>query len=102
MVNERTIKIIAATISDYSFIQNMARFYVYDASRACRFISQEWVIPADGLYESFDYKHYTTDSDRRAYLVKVEGEIGGFVLLHQSGISPDFINQEYHLRRSGA
>ena len=89
MVNQRTIEIIAATISDYPLIQNMARFYVYDASRACGFISQEWTIPADGLYESSDYKHYITDSDRRAYLVKVDGEIAGFVLLHQSGISPE-------------
>jgi predicted acetyltransferase len=89
MVNARVIEIIAATISDYPFIQNMARFYVYDASRACGFISHEWAIPADGLYESSDYKHYITDSDRRAYLVKVDGEIAGFVLFHQSGASSE-------------
>lgn len=79
----------AATLADYPLIQNMARFYVYDLSRACRFISQEWTIPADGLYESFDFKHYITDSDRRAYLVKVDDEIAGFVLLYQSSTSSE-------------
>ncbi len=87
MVNTRVIEIIAATISDYLLIQNMARFYVYDASRVCGFISQEWTISADGLYASSDFKHYITDPDRHAYLVKVDGEIAGFVLLHQSGKS---------------
>ena len=87
MTETCNVTLILATIADYLLIQNMARLYVYDLSRACGFISQEWVIPADGLYESFDFKHYITDSDRRAYFVKVDGEIAGFVLLHQSGTS---------------
>ena len=84
MVNANTIEILAATAADYPLIQNMARFYVYDLSRECGFISSEWTIPADGLYESFDFKHYMTDLNRCAYLVKVDDEIAGFVLLHQS------------------
>lgn len=35
------IKIISATISDYPIVQNMARFYVYDISRHCGFISKD-------------------------------------------------------------
>lgn len=83
------IKLISASLSDYLIIQNMARFYVYDLSRECGFISHDWAIPADGLYESFDFKDYFQDADKRAYLIKVNEEIAGFALLNQNGIIPD-------------
>lgn len=76
----RKINIIPATIVDYSTIQNMARFYVYDVSRYCGFISKAWGLPEDGLYECFDLKKYFIDDDKKAYLVKLEdGELVGFV-----------------------
>lgn len=43
-------------------------------------------MPADGLYESFDFKDYFQDSDKRAFLIKVDQETAGFVLLNQSGL----------------
>ena len=54
--------IIPATIADYPIIQNMARFYVYDLSRECGPISSEWAMPANGLYECFDFKIYFEDA----------------------------------------
>jgi predicted acetyltransferase len=82
------IKIISATILDYPTIQNMARFYVYDMSRYCGFISKDWAIPENGLYECFDLKKYFEDSDRKAYLVKLESnELVGFVLLDKQSTS---------------
>lgn len=66
----------------------MARFYVYDMSRECGFISEDWACPSNGLYESFDFKHYFEDPRRCAYLIKVKNEIAGFVLLNQEGSSP--------------
>ncbi len=83
------VNLSQATLVDYPVIQNMARFYVYDLSRECGFISEDWACPADGLYESFDFKCYFEDSSRRAYLVKVENELAGFALLNQEGISPE-------------
>ncbi len=83
------IKVIAASIADYPTIQNMARFYVYDISRECGFISEDWACPSNGLYESFDFKNYFEDPSQRAYLVKVKSELAGFVLLNQEGISPE-------------
>lgn len=80
------IKITPATVSDYPMIQNMARFYVYDLSRECGFISNDWALPADGLYESFDFKDYFQDDDKRAFLIKYNEEIAGFVLLSQKGL----------------
>ena len=74
------LKIISATMNDYPVIQNMARFYVYDMSRYCGFISDDWQIPADGLYESFDFKEYFELEDRKAFMLKVGDELSGFVL----------------------
>jgi predicted acetyltransferase len=63
----------------------MARFYVYDLSRQCGFISKEWMIPEDGLYECFDLKPYFEDPTHRAYLIQVEQELAGFALLNPIG-----------------
>jgi predicted acetyltransferase len=81
-------QLIPATLADYPVIQNMARFYVYDLSRDCGFISKDWALPSDGLYESSDFKHYFEDSTRQAFLVKVEDELAGFVLLNQAHVNP--------------
>lgn len=63
----------------------MARFYLYDLSRYCGFISPEWACPPDGLYECMDFKDYFEDPHKKAYLVKVDEELGGFVLLNRKG-----------------
>ena len=74
----KNIRIIPANLTDYPVIQNLARFYVYDLSRYCGFISKDWAIPKDGLYECFDFKKYFEDDDKKAYLVKLEdGELVG-------------------------
>jgi predicted acetyltransferase len=77
------IQLVTATIKDYQLIQNMARFYVYDLSRECGQTSSDWKLPEDGLYESFDFKHYLTEQFKKAFLVKVSEEIAGFVLINQ-------------------
>lgn len=87
-------QLIPATLVDYPTIQNMARFYVYETSRECGLNSADWACPADGLYESFDFKHYFVDSDRLAYLVKVDEELAGFILLYQTGEQP---NIQWHI-----
>lgn len=82
-----------ATIEDYPVIQNMARFYVYDLSRYCGLNSNDWAMPSEGLYESFDFREYFESSLRKAYIVKVsnreknEKELAGFVLLNNDGTS---------------
>jgi len=84
---ENNIAIIPATLEDYPIIQNMGRFYVYDLSRYCGFDSDEydWALPQDGLYEANDYKKYFIEPERKAYLIKVNDEIAGFVLLNKIG-----------------
>lgn len=82
-------ELINATIDDYPIIQNMARFYVYDMSRYCGFISEDWACPEDGLYECLDFKSYFIEPDRKAFLVRVGNELAGFVLLNQVGTLPE-------------
>lgn len=86
MVKQLALKptLIPATLADYPTIQNLARFYAYDMSRYCGFISHEWTFPSNGLYESHDFKKYFTDPVRKAFLVKIGPELAGFVLLYQS------------------
>lgn len=83
------IQINEATIDNYPTIQNMARFYVYDLSKSCGFISKEWALPEDGLYECFDFKKYFTEPDHEAFLVRVDGELAGFVLLDKAVTSKE-------------
>lgn len=70
------IQIIPATIEDYPVIQNIARFYVYD-----RTAFMGWECPEDGLFECIDFKHYFESIDKKAFLIRVNGEIAGFVLI---------------------
>ncbi|WP_410528559.1 GNAT family N-acetyltransferase, partial [Rickettsiales endosymbiont of Peranema trichophorum] len=78
-----------ATLEHYPIIQNIARFYVYDLSKECGHISADWAVPADGLYFSFDLKHYFTEPSSKVYLVKVYDELGGFALLNKATENPD-------------
>lgn len=66
----------------------MARFYRYDMSRSCGFISDEWACPSNGLYDSYDFKVYFDDPTREAFLIKIGDELVGFVLLHKEGTQP--------------
>lgn len=73
------IKLITALIDDYPIIQNMARFYVYDRSAY-----MGWSCPETGLFECIDFKHYFTDEGKHAYLIRVNDELAGFVLLDKT------------------
>ena len=88
LLMKNNIEIIPATIKDYPLIQNMARFYLYDISRSCGFISEECNIPADGLYEFFDFKSYFEDGSRKAYIINAGDELAGFVLINKVTTDP--------------
>lgn len=85
----QSISLQPANILDYPLIQNMARFYVYDLSRECGDISDDWNIPADGLYESFDFKEYFDSHSKKAYLIKTTNTIAGFLLVNTTGLFPE-------------
>ncbi|HBN21710.1 MAG TPA: GNAT family N-acetyltransferase [Holosporales bacterium] len=82
------IKLEKIVLEDYEFLQNMARFYVYDMSKYCGSLSG-WSLPKNGLYECFDLKCYITHEDRYAYFVTVKGERAGFVMVNKIASSVD-------------
>ena len=77
-MNKLKTTLIPATLRDYPVVQNMARFYVYDRSKY-----MGWECPETGLYECIDFKHYFETPGEHAYLIRVNNELAGFVLLDQ-------------------
>lgn len=70
------MQLVKATIADYQTIQNMARFYVYDRSKY-----MDWECPENGMFECIDFKHYLEKPDEQAFLIRVNDELAGFILL---------------------
>lgn len=82
------ITLFKATQEDKNTVQNLGRFYVYEMSRYCGFLPT-WETPANGLFECIDLSSYCEKSDRYAFLVKVDDELAGFVLINKVGSTPD-------------
>lgn len=82
------ITLCKATKEDKDIIQNLGRFYVYEMSRYCGFLPT-WEIPSNGLFECIDLSSYCEKPDRHAFLVKVDNELAGFVLINKIGSTPD-------------
>lgn len=76
MIPSAQIKLIPAEIKDYPIVQNLARFYVYDRSGY-----MGWSCSEDGMFDCIDFKHYFEKTDEKAFLIKVNDELAGFVLL---------------------
>ncbi|MEN8237204.1 MAG: GNAT family N-acetyltransferase [Pseudomonadota bacterium] len=83
-----SLSLIPATLDDYPTIQNMARFYVYDMSRFCGMLPG-WECPESGLYECVDLKKYFIEEDCHPFLVRVDDELAGFVMINKHGASED-------------
>ena len=76
-MNKTALKpvLIPATLNDYPTVQNMARFYLYDRTKY-----MGWDCPETGLFECIDFKHHFENPNDHAFLVRVDGELAGFVL----------------------
>jgi GrpB-like predicted nucleotidyltransferase (UPF0157 family)/predicted acetyltransferase len=88
--SRKTMKITLskATQDDKNTIQNLGRFYVYEMSRYCGFLPT-WETPSNGLFECIDLSSYCEKPDKYAFLVKVDAELAGFVLINKVGSTPD-------------
>lgn len=82
-------QLIPATLADLPMVQNMARFYVYDISRECGLHYPGWELPANGMFECDDFKKYFDGPINKAFLVKVGGEVAGFVMIDKMEILPE-------------
>ena len=70
------VQLIPATISHSNALHSLAQFYQYDFTE---------YLPGDvndqGQYPYMDVRRYLTEKDHRAYLARVNGRLGGFVLV---------------------
>lgn len=62
--------------------------YVYELQRYCGFLPG-WETPPNGLFECIDLSSYCEKPDRHAFLIKVDGQLAGFVLINKVGSTPD-------------
>jgi len=83
------IKVIPASKEAMPVIQNMARFYAYDLSKSCGFYELfDWSFPENGLYEALDVSKYWNEPNRYPFLIRVDDELAGFVLINKVGSMP--------------
>jgi predicted acetyltransferase len=82
------ISLSKATREDRTTIQNLGRYYVYEMSRYCGFLPT-WETPPNGLFECVDLSSYCEEQDKHAFLIKVDDELAGFVLINKIGSTPD-------------
>ena len=87
-IHSTKIALCKATKEDKETIQNLGRFYVYEMSRYCGFLPT-WETPPNGLFECRDLSSYCDKPDRYAYLIKVDDELAGFVLINKIGSTSD-------------
>ena len=78
------INLEQASLADYPLITRMWPFYVYELGRYCGF-NPHWQCPIDLSFVADDLSPYFMDSSRRAFLLKVNDALAGFVLLNKVG-----------------
>lgn len=71
------VTIQAASESDRSVIRNLMELYLYDFSE---FVVMD--VNEHGLYEFPYLDSFWTDDDKHPYLIRADGQIAGFILIH--------------------
>lgn len=70
------VQLVLATQSNFQILHNLAQFYQYDFTE---------FLPGDldeqGEYPYIDVRRYLTEKGHHAYLARVNGKLGGFVLV---------------------
>lgn len=86
-------KLIPAGIELKPVIKNLARFYVYELSR---YSGED--VSEDGLFEAyetcFNFDSYWTEAGHYPFIIRVDNQLAGFVLLNNIGSNP---NVDWHL-----
>jgi predicted acetyltransferase len=79
------MELVATTSADESVLQNLLQLYAYDLSE-----SAGLHLGRDGRYELPPLAPYWTEPNRSAFLIRADGQLGGFALIARgSRISGD-------------
>lgn len=85
------VQCIPATIADKSKILGLATYYEYDMSLYCGNLPG-WEFPEEGEYCSeyliSNLESYFTEPNHYPFLIRVDNELAGFVMVHQPLDSP--------------
>lgn len=93
------IEVCVAELSDKPVLRNLMELYIYDFSEF-----ELWDVDAHGLFGYRYLDHYWTDVDRFPFLIRSNGQLAGFALLHRledgvMSIAEFFVLRRY--RRAG-
>lgn len=85
-INPNAVKLMPASRQSKSIIKNLARFYIYELSR---YSGED--IPNDGLFKAseacFHFDDYWRDAGHYPFLIQVDNQLAGFVLVNKKGSS---------------
>ena len=103
------IQLLPAEAKDRIIVNNMAHFYAYDMSKYCGFLPG-WEIPEDGFYKGRDYSIYWSEAKRYPFIIRVDEELAGFVLVNKIGTTSEvdwnmgefFVMGKFQGKRIGA
>jgi predicted acetyltransferase len=72
------ISLMRAGIDERPVLENLLQLYIYDFSE---FV--EWDVGDDGRFKQRSLEPYWQDSWRHPYLIRADGKLAGFALVHQ-------------------
>ena len=75
------IDVLEATATERSVIECLAQLYQYDFSEMSRGDPQHGNVANDGRFHNIDFDSYYAQEEHYEFLVRVEGELAGFVLV---------------------
>ncbi len=75
------IEVVEAGPTDRAVIENLAQLYQYDFSEMSRGDPQHGNVMADGRFHNIDLDRFYAEEEHHEFLVRVEEEIAGFVLV---------------------
>jgi predicted acetyltransferase len=74
------VELMTARVDDKPVIANLLQLYLHDFSEFAG-----WAINEHGLFDYPWLDHYWRDPARFPFLIRVDGELAGFALVHTSG-----------------
>jgi predicted acetyltransferase len=74
------VELLTAGVSDKPVIANLLQLYLHDFTDFAG-----WAINEHGLFDYPWLDYYWRDPDREPFLMRVDGELAGFALVHTSG-----------------
>lgn len=82
------VDLVTAEVDDKPVIAKLLQLYLYDFSEFTG-----WAINEHGLFDYPWLDHYWRDPDRAPFLLRVDGELAGFALVHTAGPDGNRVHQ---------